>query len=228
MKPLHSWNVSSEEAIQIQEAFKDQIILKKTFSKVRTIGGGDAAYSKEGRLLFAAIVVLSFPEMEILDTATADGKTFFPYVPGLLSFREGPILIEAFQKLRLKPDVMIYDGQGIAHPRRMGLASHMGLWLDLPSIGCAKTPLLDGYVSPGPSRGSFEWIRRKGRKVGAVLRTKENVKPLFVSPGHRIDFLTSHQLILESCKGFRFPEPLRKAHQLAERAAQSVNFLFWI
>jgi deoxyribonuclease V len=228
MKPLHSWNVSSEEAIQIQEAFKDQIILKKTFSKVRTIGGGDAAYSKEGRLLFAAIVVLSFPEMEILDTATADGKTFFPYVPGLLSFREGPILIEAFQKLRLKPDVMIYDGQGIAHPRRMGLASHMGLWLDLPSIGCAKTPLLDGYVSPGPSRGSFEWIRRKRRKVGAVLRTKENVKPLFVSPGHRIDFLTSHQLILESCKGFRFPEPLRKAHQLAERAAQSVNFLFWI
>jgi deoxyribonuclease V len=220
MKPLHSWNVSSEEAIQIQEAFKDQIILKKTFSKIRTIGGGDAAYSKDGRLLFAAMVVLSFPEMEILDTAKADGKTFFPYVPGLLSFREGPMLTEAFQRLKLKPDVMIYDGQGIAHPRRMGLASHMGLWLDLPSIGCAKTPLLEGYISPGPSRGSFEWIRRKGRKVGAVLRTKENVKPLFVSPGHRIDFLTSNQLVLESCKGFRFPEPLRKAHQLAERVAR--------
>jgi len=223
MKPLHAWNVGLEEAIQIQEALKDQIILKKTFPKVRTVGGGDAAYSKDGKLLFAAIVVLSFPEMETLDTATADGKTFFPYIPGLLSFREGPILIEAFQRLRSKPDVMIYDGQGLAHPRRMGLASHMGLWLDLPSIGCAKTPLLDGSVSPGPSRGSFEWIRRKGRKVGSVLRTKENVKPLFISPGHRIDFLTSNQLILESCKGFRFPEPLRKAHQLAERIAQVSN-----
>jgi len=223
MKPLHAWNVSLEEAIQIQEAFKDQIILKKTFSKVRTIGGGDAAYSKNGKLLFAAIVVLSFPDMEIIDTATADGKTFFPYIPGLLTFREGPVLLKAFQRLRLKPDIMVYDGQGIAHPRGMGLASHMGLWLDLPSMGCAKTPLLDGFVPPGPSRGSFEWIRRKGRKVGAVLRTKENVKPLFVSPGHRIDFLTTNQIILESCKGFRFPEPLRKAHQLAERIRHRMN-----
>jgi deoxyribonuclease V len=155
--------------------------------------------------------------MEILDTATADGKVFFPYIAGLLSFREGPILVKTFQRLRLKPDVMIYDGQGIAHPRGMGLASHMGLWLDLPSIGCAKTPLLDGFVSPGASRGSSEWIRRKGKTVGAVLRTRENAKPVFISPGHRIDFLTSNQLILESCKGFRFPEPLRKAHQLSRK-----------
>jgi deoxyribonuclease V len=217
MKPLHSWNVSVEEAIQIQEALKDRIILKKTFSEAKTIGGGDVAYSKNGNLLFAAIVVLSFPDMEILDTATADGKTLFPYIPSLLSFREGPILIKTLQRLRLKPDMMIYDGHGIAHPRGMGLASHMGLWLDLPSIGCAKTPLLHEFISPGPLKGSFEWIRREGEKVGDVLRTKENVKPLFISPGHRIDFSTSNQLILESCKGFRFPEPLRKAHQLAER-----------
>ena len=219
MKPLHSWNVSVEEAIQIQEALRDRIILKKTFSRVKTIGGGDVAYSRKGNLLFGAIVVLSFPEMEILDTATADGKVSFPYIPGLLSFREGPILIRAFQRLRLKPDMMIYDGQGIAHPRRIGLASHMGLWLELPSIGCAKTPLLDEFIPPGPSRGSFEWIRREGKKIGAVLRTKDGVKPLFVSPGHQIDLLTSNQLTLESCKGFRFPEPLRKAHQLAERMA---------
>ena len=126
MKPLHLWNVSVEEAIQIQHALKDRIILKKTFSEVRTIGGGDVAYSKNGNLLFGAIVVLSFPEMEILDTATADGKIPFPYIPSLLSFREGPILIKTFQRLRLKPDVIIYDGQGIAHPRGMGLASHMG------------------------------------------------------------------------------------------------------
>ena len=223
MNPLHSWNVSVEEAIRIQEALRDRIILKKTFSEVRTIGGGDAAYSKNGKLLFAAIVVLSFPEMEIIDTATADGKTLFPYIPGLLSFREGPILIKTFQKLRLKPDMMIYDGQGIAHPRGIGLASHMGLWLDLPSIGCAKTPLLDEFTFPGRLKGSFEWIRREGKKVGAVLRTRDNIKPLFISPGHRIDLSTSNQLILESCKGFRFPEPLRKAHQLAERIEHSVN-----
>ena len=217
MKPLHSWNVSVEQAIRIQEAFKERIILKRTLSKVRTIGGGDVAYSKNGNLLFGAIVVLSFPDMEILDTAMADGKISFPYIPGLLSFREGPILIKTFQRLRLKPDIMIYDGQGIAHPRGMGLASHMGLWLDLPAIGCAKTPLLAEFISPGPSKGSLGWIRREGKKVGAVVRTKEKVKPLFISPGHRIDLPTSIQLILESCKGFRFPEPLRRAHQASRK-----------
>jgi deoxyribonuclease V len=213
MKSLHAWNVSVEEAIQIQEVLKDRIILKKTFSRVRTIGGGDVAYSKNGNLLFGAVVVLSFPNMEILDMATADGQIPFPYIPTLLTFREGPILIKTFQRLKIKPDVMIFDGQGIAHPRRMGLASHMGLWLNLPSIGCAKTALLDEFISPGPSKGSYEWIRREGKKVGAVLRTKEKVKPLFVSPGHRIDLLTSIQLLLESCRRFRIPEPLRKAHQ---------------
>ena len=155
--------------------------------------------------------------------ATADGKIPFPYIPTLLSFREGPILIKIFQRLKIKPDVMIFDGQGIAHPRKMGLASHMGLWFGLPSIGCAKTPLLDKFVSPEVSKGSYEWIRRGREKVGAVLRTKEKIKPLFVSPGHLIDLSTSIQLILESCRGFRIPEPLRKAHQLAERIAHSAN-----
>jgi deoxyribonuclease V len=177
------------------------------------MGGRDVAYSKKGNLLFGAIVILSFPDMEILDMATADGQIPFPYIPTLLTFREGPILIKTFQRLKVKPDVMIFDGQGIAHPRGMGLASHMGLWLNLPSIGCAKTALLDEFISPGPSKGSYEWIRREGKKVGAVLRTKEKVKPLFVSPGHRIDLLTSIQLLLESCRRFRIPEPLRKAHQ---------------
>ena len=220
MNPLHSWNVSVAEAIHIQEALKDRILLKNTFSEIRTVGGGDVAYSKKGNLLMGAMVVLSFPEMELLDTATAKGKVSFPYIPGLFSFREGPILIKTFQNLKLKPELIIYGGQGVAHPRGMGLASHMGLWLDLPSIGCAKTPLLSEFISPGPLKGSFEWIRREGKKVGVVLRTKENVKPLFISPGHRIDIPTSNRLILQSCKGFRFPEPLREAHQLAERVAQ--------
>ncbi len=215
--PLHSWNVSEQEAILIQESLKERITLKKTFSGVKTIGGGDVAYSKEGGLLFGAVAVLSFPDMKIVDTATAAGKVSFPYIPGLLSFREGPVLIKTFQKLNSKPDVMIFDGQGIAHPRGMGLASHMGLWLDIPSIGCAKTPLLDEFASPGPTKGNFEWIRREGVRVGAVVRTKEKIKPLFVSPGHRIDLPTSIHLILESCKGYRLPEPLRKAHQLSRK-----------
>lgn len=252
MPLLHSWNVSAQEAIRIQETLKGKIVLKNTLSKVypvrnsnrainsvriilgpnpatggtaeqrsiisnevRTIGGGDVAYSRNGNRVFGAIAVLSFPKMEVIDTATADGKITFPYIPGLLSFREGPILIKAFKKLKIKPDVMIFDGQGIAHPRGVGLASHMGLWLDLPSVGCAKTPLLNEFVNPEPLRGSFQWILQEGKKVGAVLRTKEKVKPLFVSPGHRIDLLMSIRLILESCRGFRIPEPLRKAHQAA-------------
>jgi len=214
MKPLHPWNVNVEEAIRIQETLRDRIIIKNTSLKVRTIGGGDVAYSKSDNLLFGAIIVLSFPDMEILDMATCDGKIPFPYIPTLLSFREGPVLIKTFKKLKMKPDVMIFDGHGIAHPKGMGLASHLGLWFDLPSIGCAKTPLLNGFITPGLSKGSFEWVRKERKKVGAVLRTKEKVKPLFISPGHRIDLMTSIQLILESCRGFRYPEPLRKAHQI--------------
>lgn len=221
MRPLHSWNVSVKEAIQIQEVLKDQIILKKNFSRVKTIGGGDVAYLKNGNRLFGAIAIVSFPNMEVLDMATADGKITFPYIPGLLSFREGPILIKTFQRLKIKPDVMIFDGQGIAHPRRMGLASHIGLCLDLPSIGCAKTPLLKESINPGPLKGSFEWICQEGKNVGAVLRTKEKVKPLFVSPGQRIDLLMSIRLVLESCREFRIPEPLRRAHQVSRSMLHS-------
>ena len=215
MKPLHSWNANVEKAIQIQKMLKNGIILKKSPLTVKTIGGGDVAYSKKGDLLFGAIVVLSFPDMKIIDTAIANGEISFPYIPTLLSFREGPVLIKTFKKLKIKPDIMMYDGQGIAHPRGIGLASHMGLWLNLPSIGCAKTPLLGEFISPRTSKGSYEWILREGKKVGAVLRTKEGVKPVFISPGHRIDLMTSVRIVLESCQGFRIPEPLRKAHHLS-------------
>jgi deoxyribonuclease V len=139
----------------------------------------------------------------------------YSIMDSLVSFREGPILVNTFQKLKIKPDVMIYDGQGIAHPRGIGLASHMGLWLDLPSIGCTKNPLLNDFICPGPLKGSFELIRREGKEVGAVLRTKEKVKPLFVSPGHRIDLRTSIQIVLTTCPRFRIPEPLRRAHELS-------------
>jgi deoxyribonuclease V len=220
MTPLHSWEVDVREAIRIQEDLRGRLILEKTFSEVKTIGGADVAYSKERNFSFGAIVVLSFPKMETLEVATAHGEILFPYIPGLLGFREGPILIDAFRKLKIKPDVMIYEGQGIAHPRGFGLASHLGLWLNLPSIGCTKTPLLRDFINPGLSKGSFEVIQKKGMEVGAVLRTKENVKPLFVSPGHRIDLQTTVQLVLQTCRGYRAPEPLRRAHQISRLARE--------
>jgi deoxyribonuclease V len=221
MKPLHRWEVTPEQAIRIQENLSHQLIPKRTFSRVRTICGADVSYQKEGEFLFGAMVVLSFPQMETLEVATARGKISFPYLPGLLTFREGPILIKTFQKLRIRPHVLIFDGQGIAHPRRMGLATHLGIWFDLPSIGCAKTPLLGKPVIPGPSRGSFELIQKDGNEVGVILRTKNRVRPVFVSPGHRIDLPTSTRLVLESCQGFRIPEPLRRAHQLSRNLLQS-------
>ncbi|OGP87559.1 MAG: hypothetical protein A2156_15135 [Deltaproteobacteria bacterium RBG_16_48_10] len=213
MKGLHSWNVNVDEAIGIQKTLRERVTLKATFSELKHIGGGDVGYSNNRNQLLGVIVVLSFPEMEMLDFATAFGKIRFPYIPGLLSFREGPILIKTFNRLRIKPDVMIFEGQGIAHPRGFGLASHLGLWLDLPSIGCTKTPLVNDYVSPGTSKGSFEWIQSEGKKVGAALRTKEGVKPVFISPGHRMNLPTSIQIILATCQSFRIPEPLRRAHQ---------------
>lgn len=217
MKNFHSWNVSVDEAIRIQATLQERVSLKVTFSELKYIGGGDVGYAKDKNLLLGVIVVFSFPEMEMIDFATVHGKIPFPYIPGLLSFREGPILIQTFKLLKVRPDVMIFEGQGIAHPRGFGLASHLGVWLDLPSIGCTKTPLGNDFISPGTSKGSVEWIQKEGKKVGAVLRTREGVKPIFISPGHRMDLPTSIQIILATRPKFRIPEPLRRAHQLSRK-----------
>lgn len=209
------------KAIQIQERLKNKVLLAKGPEKIERIGGADVAYSKGGDELFGAIVVLSFPDLEEIDSAAVAGRIQFPYIPGLFAFREGPILLEAFEKLRHKPHCMIFEGQGVAHPRGLGLASHLGLWLDLPSIGCAKGRLGGPGISvprePGPKRGDFERIGRQSEPIAAVLRTQDNVKPLFVSPGHRIDLPSSIDLILATCVTCRMPEPLRRAHQLACR-----------
>jgi len=213
MKPcLHPWNVTPQQAIRIQKTLAKRVVLKRTFSGIETIGGADAAYSGKGAAL-GAIVILSFPEMEIIETATATKKSTFPYIPGLLSFREGPVLIRAFEKLTVRPDVLILEGQGLAHPRGFGLASHLGVWLNLPTVGCTKTPLLKHPTSVGRSKGDVQYLSRDGEEVGAVLRTKKGVKPVFVSPGHLIDLETSLQLILGTCTRFRMPQPLRLAHQ---------------
>ncbi|MBM4341178.1 MAG: endonuclease V [Deltaproteobacteria bacterium] len=223
MEPLHPWEVSVEEAIRLQNHLRSRLILKNTFSNLKTIGGADVAYSKDGRHLFGAIAVLSYPEMNPIDVATAHGKISFPYIPGLFSFREGPVLVEAYQQLRVKPELLIFEGHGIAHPRGFGLASHMGLWFDLPSIGCARTPLLSEYDSPDTSKGSFTPIYVEGRRVGGTLRTKRGVKPVFVSPGHRIDLVSSIRIILTTCPKYRIPEPLRKAHYLSIKMIHKNN-----
>lgn len=210
MKELHPWDVDVQRAIQIQETLRRQLILKNTFLDVKTIGGADVSYSDRDHLL-GMILVFSYPDLKLFESSSAHGKTPFRYVPGLLAFREGPILIKAFQRLRTKPDVMIFEGQGIAHPRGFGLASHLGIWLDTPSIGCSKTPLVATEITVGPSKGQVQPLLIQGVEVGAVVRTKTNVKPIFVSPGHRIDLSTSVQIILETCRDGRLPEPLRRA-----------------
>jgi len=207
--------VDPKRAIQIQKDLRERIILKRDLSEFKTIGGADVSYLNDKNLLFGAIVVFSFSEMNIIEQTIVSDQISFPYIPGLLSFREGPVLIKAFKKLRIKPDVIIFDGQGIAHPRGIGLASHLGLWLNIPTIGCAKTSLIGEFKIPGPFKGDYEWIYIGGEKVGAVLRTRDRVKPIFISPGHRIDLYTSIHIVLKTSTRFRTPEPLRKAHQLS-------------
>ena len=221
MKELHSWDVDVQRAIQIQETLRDQLILEKTFSHIKTIGGADVSYS-DGDHLLGLILVFSYPDLKLLDSSSVDAETPFRYIPGLLAFREGPILIKAFQKLRTKPDVMMFEGQGIAHPRGFGMASHLGVWLDIPSIGCTKTPLVATEITVGPSKGELQPILREGVEVGAVVRTKTNVKPVFVSPGHKIDLSTSVQIILETSRDARLPEPLRRADVVSRQLLHEV------
>ncbi|MCX8116475.1 MAG: endonuclease V [Desulfobacterota bacterium] len=221
-KPLHPWEVSTGEAIRIQERLRCLVEIENRFSTLRTIGGADVAYAKEEKRLSGGIAVLSLPELELLDWARAEGHITFPYLPGLFSFREGPILLEAFKTLRVRPDLLLFEGHGIAHPRQFGLASHLGLWLDLPTIGCSRNSLLEDYEPPGPSKGDFSWVYLRGKRVGAVLRTREGTKPIFVSPGHRVDLETSVQIVLGVSPKYRIPEPLRKAHQVS-RGGGSFN-----
>ena len=216
MKELHSWDVDVQRAVQIQETLRQQLILKNVFSKIKTIGGADVSYSN-GDHLVGTIVVFSYPDLKQVESSSVRGKTPFRYIPGLLAFREGPILIKAFQKLKANPDVMLFEGQGIAHPKGFGMASHLGLWLDIPSIGCTKTPLVATDITVGTSKGQWQPILKDGVEVGAVVRTKTNVKPVFVSPGHKIDLATSIQIILETSRDARLPEPLRRADAVSRQ-----------
>ncbi len=242
---LHPWNVSYKKAVEIQERLAESIVLTCATKNYKYIAGADVSYlpertiqsgthrnefdeqtcrrssasTKKRGMFYASVVVFELKTMKKVEEVTASGKVGFPYIPGLLSFRESPILLKAFAKIKSNPDVVILDAQGIAHPRGIGLASHIGLLLDKPSIGCAKTRLIGDYDEVEDEVGCYSNLRVQKKIVGAVLRTRKNVKPVFVSPGHKIDLNTSIGLILKSCCRYRLPEPVRQAHALVKKTA---------
>jgi deoxyribonuclease V len=209
----HPWTLEPSDAIALQKELADQVTREATLGEVHTVAGVDASYRAE--IARAAVVTLSFPDLEIVEYAVATRPISYPYVPGLLSFREAPAVLDAFEKLTVVPDLLIFDGHGIAHPRRIGIASHIGLLVNLPSIGCAKRRLRGHYEEPGRERGSFTYLTHKGETVGAVLRTRTDVKPVFVSIGHRVDLPTAIHYVLACGGGYKLPETTRWADKIA-------------
>jgi len=212
IKQLHNWNVSIEEAKAIQIELKEKIRLQRLTTSVRFVAGADVSYSKKIEICFAAVTVFKFPEMEMVEQTNSTGSMNFPYVPGYLTFREAPILLSAFEKVEITPDLVLFDGQGIAHPRQMGLAAHLGLILDLPSIGCAKSLLIGDFEEPVNLEGGWSELIYHNKQIGAVVKTRENVKPVFVSPGFKITIDEAIEWVLRTCTGYRIPEPIRRSH----------------
>jgi deoxyribonuclease V len=217
VRPLHPWDLPYRDAVHVQRRLSQKIRETALPRPVRTIAAADVSYTRQGREVYGAVLVFTFPDLILADQASAFDIVGFPYISGLLSFREAPVLVEAFRKIRRQPDVIIFDGQGVAHPRGVGIASHMGLMLDCPSIGCAKSRLVGTHGPLAEDRGSTAGLIHHGRVVGAVVRTRDHVKPVFVSPGHAITLPEAIRLVLACCRGYRLPEPIRQAHQAANR-----------
>jgi deoxyribonuclease V len=211
----HSWDLQPKEAINLQRQLSNKIIRRSCISpkSVLTVAGIDTSY--RGDAACTAVVVVRLRDLQIIEHSAAVKKTNFPYVPGLLTFREGPAILEALGKLKNSPDILIFDGQGIAHPRRFGIACHIGLLVDIPSIGCAKTKLTGSYKEPHSDKGSFSYLTDRAKTVGAVVRTRKAVKPVFVSIGHRVNLRDSIKLVLQCCSKFRLPETIRQADMLS-------------
>ena len=217
----HDWNVSPTEAIALQKQLAGEVIYDRPIDldAIKLVAGVDV--SVKNNISQAAVVVLSYPDLQLIETVRWQMATPFPYIPGLLTFREGPVLEEAFKKLEHTPDVFVFDGMGRIHPRRIGIACHMGLWLQKPTIGCGKTMFIGEYVEPPPERGAFSDLVDHGEVLGAILRTRENVKPVFISVGHLADLATSIELVMRCTGQFRLPVPIRAAHNAAGQYDQS-------
>lgn len=214
MRPTHEfhhWNVTPKDAVQIQHRLQGLVVSEGNLRHVRYLAGADISWDRDTNMGFAGIIVFAFPALEVVERVQAVAPAPFPYVPGLLSFREGPLLLEAFAKLKTDPDVVLFDGHGLAHPRRMGIATHMGILLDVPSIGCGKSRLTGTHRQPGPSRGNRAMLKDKGECIGAVLRTRDNVNPIYVSIGHRVSLSEAIRFTLRCGDGYRIPKPTRLA-----------------
>jgi deoxyribonuclease V len=202
-----------DEAIAMQKQLASQVVRISQLGDINRVAGADVAI--RGNIAKSAVVVLSFPELKVIESATAAVPVHFPYIPGLLSFREGPAIIKAVEKLRQQPEIIIFDGQGIAHPRRFGLASHMGVLMDMPTIGCAKTRFWGNHGALPLKKGSCIPLYDNLEIIGAVVRTRDDVKPVYVSIGHLLDLNTAIEIVLNCCKRCRLPETTRAAHHLA-------------
>ena len=211
---LHDWNLQPREAVELQKSLRQKVEITPLACPIKTIAGADISFNKFSDTVYAGVVVLQLPSLEVIEEAGVVSVAKFPYVPGLLSFREAPSVLEAWSKLKREPDAVMFDGQGIAHPRRVGIASHVGLLLKRPTLGCAKSVLVGRYEEPAAERGSWMPLVDKGEMVGAALRTKTGVQPIYVSPGHLIDLHSAIDLALACDGGYRQPEPTRRAHLL--------------
>ncbi len=212
IRPLHSWDLAAAEASALQKQLAARLDLRTPLGPVRRVAGADLSFALHSDDVHAGVVVLSYPELDIVERQCVAARVNFPYIPGLLSFRETPPLLQAFARLHSKPDVVMIDGAGYAHPRRCGYASHVGLWLGIPTVGCAKTRLTGTYEEPGREAGSVSPLLDRGEEIGAVVRTKTGIKPLFVSVGSGIQLDDAVRLVLDTCRGYRIPEPTRQAH----------------
>jgi deoxyribonuclease V len=212
---LHSWQLSATEAVEMQRRLAASVLRGGEILKPHYIAGVDVSISRTRKVATGAVVVFEYPGLRLVEVSVTHGEVEFPYVPGLLSFREAPILLRVCRALEVSPDLVLVDGQGIAHPRRIGLASHLGLFLDVPTIGCAKSRLCGRHEMPGIEPGNYTDLIDRDEIIGAVLRTKARTKPVYISIGHKIDLAVAVHWILECCKGYRLPEPVRLAHQAA-------------
>ncbi|MDZ8108924.1 MAG: deoxyribonuclease V [Nostoc sp. DedQUE12a] len=212
----HAWPSTVEEAIVIQEQLRNQVItLDKLQEPVQYVAGVDMGFEADGTISRAAVAVLSFPDLQVIETSLAHRPTSFPYIPGFLSFREIPAVLDALEKIKTIPDLILCDGQGIAHPRRFGIASHLGVLVDLPTIGVAKSLLIGKYEELPETRGNWRSLIHQGEIIGAVLRSRTGVKPLYVSSGHRISLATAIDYVLRCTPKYRLPETTRIADKLA-------------
>jgi deoxyribonuclease V len=214
---LHTWPETAEEAVRLQCELAGAVDVSTPLESFELVAGCDLAYHLTEPIAYAAVVVVRISDRSVVETRTMKRTVKFPYIPGLLSFREIPALLEAFAELGQTPDVVMLDGQGVAHPLRFGLACHLGLWLNLPCLGCAKSWLVGDYQEPGREAGDSSPLMRNGEPVGVVMRSAANAKPVFVSPGHRIDVASAAKVVRSTLSGYRHPLPTREAHLAGNR-----------